>query len=152
MGVVGRDVCVVTWLCVGSDVHACMQMGYGDDQSEFGVYGDFDTWCRSLFSTLLSLHPFDTDRYIIDDTPLLNSPADIEFLPPATVAASDDDDEPGAFEQHKKSLAATPASQLATRCSFYHRAPAFYPTQSGRPIIATLQRNLRVTAPDWVSE
>ena len=116
-------------------------MGYGDDQSEFGVYGDFDKWVDGLWTKLLSLHPFDMKKYAIDDSPLLGAPVTITVLP----------QESGSNGKVKESQSHVPTSaSKLSHCKFYHPAPTFSKSATGKPIVATLAGNKRITADDWV--
>ena len=46
------------------------QSGWGDDQSEYGVEGDFDRWSHALWEVLLRKYPL-PQGFVVDDTPRL---------------------------------------------------------------------------------
>ena len=135
-----------------------VQIGLGDDQSEFGVYGDFDVWCngrpastesesdpdnasasasepvQGLWNTLLQMHPFDTSKFEVDDSPLLREPVQFTTLSTSEGEGGESDDVKFA------------------KCGFYHPAPTFYKTKDNTPVRATLLANTRITTSDWIQD
>ncbi len=123
------------------------RMGLGDDQSELGVWGDFDAWCKDgMWDALMADHPIDTMRYTIDDSPMLRQPVRVEvFDPPASAL-------PSAGGGAGAAGAAARVHAKHSGSAFYHSGPSFYQTVDGLPVSARLLVNQRVTSPAWVSE